>query len=77
VVSLKFELYLKDLVGIKHEEIPPDNVTEYDYVPRPCPEKSLPPYGPVSKGTLLHNFDEPHMFAHSKLVYPIPDFKLM
>jgi hypothetical protein len=63
---LKFELYLKDLVGIRYEEIPPDNVKEYDYFPRPCPEKSLPPHGPVSKGILLHNFDEPYMFAHSK-----------
>ncbi|KAF8243680.1 hypothetical protein K440DRAFT_36683 [Wilcoxina mikolae CBS 423.85] len=67
---VKFELYLKDLVGIKYEEIPPDDVKEYDYSPRPCPQKSLPPYGPVSKGSLLHNFEEPHIFTNYNWILP-------
>ncbi|KAF8243852.1 hypothetical protein K440DRAFT_663839 [Wilcoxina mikolae CBS 423.85] len=72
----RFELYLKDLVGIKYEEIPPDEVKEYDYSPRPCPQKSLPPYGPVSKGTLLHNFEEPHMFTNCNGILPTIPKKL-
>jgi hypothetical protein len=63
MVSLKFQLYLKDFVAIGPEEIPPKGVQDYDFCRRSCVE---PPHGPVLKGILLHYFEEPHIFTQSK-----------
>ncbi|KAF8244910.1 hypothetical protein K440DRAFT_635515 [Wilcoxina mikolae CBS 423.85] len=65
---VRFELYYKDFVCCLNEEIPPPEIHEYEYTPRPA--TLLPPQGPVSPLRLLHNFEEPHICQNSCDILP-------